>query len=51
MKHGSDIELNLDGSGKSNIQTGLGFFDHMLDQMARHGKMDLENSSERRSAY
>lgn len=35
------IDLNVDGGGKSNIVTGLGFFDHMLDQVARHGKMDL----------
>jgi imidazoleglycerol-phosphate dehydratase/histidinol-phosphatase len=37
-----DIALNVDGSGKSKIETGIGFFDHMLDQIARHGKMDLE---------
>lgn len=37
-----EIELNLDGTGKSNIKTGLAFFDHMLDQIARHGSMDLK---------
>ncbi|MDC6364619.1 MULTISPECIES: bifunctional histidinol-phosphatase/imidazoleglycerol-phosphate dehydratase HisB [Flavobacteriaceae] len=36
------IKLNLDGTGKSTISTGLAFFDHMLDQLARHGQMDLE---------
>jgi imidazoleglycerol-phosphate dehydratase/histidinol-phosphatase len=35
------IDLNVDGSGKVDISTGLGFFDHMLEQIARHGKMDL----------
>jgi imidazoleglycerol-phosphate dehydratase/histidinol-phosphatase len=35
------IELNLDGTGKCNNQTGLGFFDHMLDQLGRHSNSDL----------
>jgi len=35
------IELNMDGSGQADIHTGLGFFDHMLEQIARHGKLDL----------
>ncbi len=35
------IELNLDGTGISDISTGLAFFDHMLDQLARHGQLDL----------
>ncbi len=36
------IKLNLDGTGNSNISTGIAFFDHMLDQLSRHGQMDLE---------
>lgn len=35
------IDLNLDGTGQSNIETGIAFFDHMLDQIARHGHLDL----------
>jgi imidazoleglycerol-phosphate dehydratase len=36
------VSINLDGTGQSNIQTGIGFFDHMLDQLARHSMIDIE---------
>jgi imidazoleglycerol-phosphate dehydratase len=36
------VKLNLDGTGVSRPSTGIGFFDHMLDQVARHGMLDLE---------
>ena len=36
------VRLNLDGSGEAQLATGIGFFDHMLDQIARHALVDLE---------
>jgi imidazoleglycerol-phosphate dehydratase len=36
------VAVNLDGSGAATLATGIGFFDHMLDQIARHGLVDLE---------
>lgn len=36
------VKLDLDGTGKSVLSTGIGFFDHMLDQVARHGMLDVE---------
>ena len=38
------LQLNLDGNGKSKIDTGIPFFDHMIDQLARHGAMDIKLS-------
>ena len=36
------VRVNLDGTGQATLNTGIGFFDHMLDQIARHGLVDLE---------
>ena len=36
------LSLNIDGTGKSDIETGIGFFDHMLEGFARHGFFDLD---------
>ena len=36
------VRLNLDGTGQASLHTGIGFFDHMLEQIARHGLIDLE---------
>ena len=39
------VSLNLDGTGKADISTGIGFLDHMLEQLARHSLMDLTLSA------
>ncbi len=40
------VKVNLDGTGKARLSTGIGFFDHMLDQIARHGLIDLDIHAE-----
>ena len=40
------VKLNLDGTGKTKVNTGIGFFNHMLDSFARHGLFDLEVSAD-----
>ncbi len=40
------VKLNLDGTGQARLHTGIGFFDHMLDQIARHGMLDLDVQAE-----
>ena len=40
------VKLNLDGTGQAKLSTGIGFFDHMLEQIARHGLIDLEIHAE-----
>ena len=50
-KRRSRVALDLDGTGRAQLATGIGFFDHMLDQIARHGMIDLEIEAQGRPAH
>ena len=45
------IKINLDGTGKTSFSTGLPFLEHMLDQIGRHGMIDLDIKAKGRFAY
>jgi imidazoleglycerol-phosphate dehydratase len=45
------ISINLDGAGKAELASGVPFLDHMLDQIARHGMIDLKVVARRRHSY
>jgi len=45
------VSVNLDGTGKAAFNTGVPFFEHMLDQIARHGMIDITNRCKRRQSY
>ncbi len=45
------VALNLDGSGHYDVKTGVGFFDHMVDQLARHSLIDITLKATGRPAY
>jgi len=44
------VDLNIDGSGESEIETGIGFLDHMLESFSRHSLIDLKLKARRRSS-
>jgi imidazoleglycerol-phosphate dehydratase len=45
------VAINLDGTGQGNLNTGMPFLDHMLDQIVRHGLIDLDISCDRRHPH
>ena len=45
------VNLDIDGTGQGDINTGIGFLDHMLEQLSRHSLMDITLKAKRRFAY